>query len=151
MALHRELYLAHRGSIMPDGKEELFAYRDFEQVLRDDVDAMLSSATHAVLVATMDGEEGEVIGYVTGHVVTMPRRVLPKKGVVGDWFVLPSVRGRGIGKQLLETLAAIFRESGCEVMESATWPFNEGARAAHEQLGFSEVQVTYRKRLAPKE
>ncbi len=134
---------------MPPGAEELFAYREFEQVLRDDVDAMLSSPEHAVLVAVDNASNGvdAIVGYISGHVVTMPRRVLPKKGVVGDWFVVKPARGRGVGKRLLETLSAIFRETGCEVMESATWPFNEGARGAHERLGFSEVQVTYRKRL----
>jgi GNAT superfamily N-acetyltransferase len=68
-------------------------------------------------------------------------------GVVGDWYVDEAARGHGVGAALLAELERRFADAGCEVMESATWSFNRGARAAHLALGFDEVQVTYRKRL----
>ena len=35
----------------------------------------------------------------------------------------------------------------CEVIESGTWSTNEGARRAHDSLGFQEIRIVYRKRL----
>jgi len=40
-----------------------------------------------------------------------------------------------------------FAAVGCEVTESATWSSNEGARRAHDALGFREIRVVYRKRV----
>lgn len=141
---HRALYQTHRDRVMPDGILPLVGYRDFDAVLREDVDAMLANPEVAVLLAENDGIP---VGYVTGHVKYDPRRLARRRGVVGDWYVDETTRGLGVGKQLLETLTAVFREAGCDAMESATWAFNDGARKAHLALGFTEVQITYRKPL----
>ncbi len=141
---HRALYIDHRDAIGDPDVLPFYAYHDFERVLREDVDVLLSDDTNAVLLAERDGRP---IGYATGHVEQEPRRVLPRKGVVEDWYVVPEERGHGAGRLLLEMLIAIFREAGCQVVESATWPFNTGARAAHEHLDFREVEVKYRKRI----
>lgn len=144
LAFHRALYQTHRDRVMPDGMLPLVGYRDFDAVLREDVEAMLANPEVAVLLAERDGVP---LGYVTGHVETDPRRLVRRRGIVGDWFVDPSARGQGVGAKLVETLTAIFRDAGCDAMESATWAFNTGAREAHLALGFREVQVTYRKPL----
>lgn len=144
VAMHEALYVAHRDAVLPPERVPLVAYRDFRRVLRDDVDAMLASDGIAVLVAE---REGAIVGYVTGHVDEEPRRVLPKKGVVGDWYVVEGARGLRIGARLLAALEAVFVEVGCEVVESQTWSTNDGARRAHEAAGYLEIQVVYRKRL----
>ena len=64
-----------------------------------------------------------------------------------DWYVREEARGLGVGKMLLELLEESFAEAGCAVIESTTFPFNTGARQAHERLGFREVQIRYRKRI----
>jgi len=48
---------------------------------------------------------------------------------------------------LLLKIEERFAAAGCEVIESATWSGNEGARRAHDALGFREIRVMYRKRL----
>lgn len=127
---------------MPDELEILYAYRGFEDVLREDVDAMLRDRAAIVLVA----EEADVaLGYASGVVRDEPRRVLHRKGVLGDWYVDPAARGRGVGRQLVDALFERFRDEGCSVVETMTWPFNTGTRAAMERLGFREVQITYRR------
>lgn len=144
LAFHRSLYRTHRDSILPEGMLPLVDFRNFDAVLREDVDAMLGDGETAVLVASLDGKD---VGYVTGHVEVDERRVARRRGVVGDWFVAPEVRGHGVGRALVDALERIFRESGCTAMESATWAFNDGARRAHLELGFREVQIVYRKTL----
>ncbi len=142
---HRALYVAHRDSILPQALAPFYAYRDLESALQDDVDALLRSPRAVVLIAE---RAGEPVGYATGHTEEDDdRRVLQRKGVVEDWYVDEGARSDGIGAKLLEALAAVFRDEGCQVLESTTWPFNAGARQAHEALGFHEVEVKYRKRL----
>lgn len=146
VVFHRELYIAHRGAVMEEALMPLFAYRDFERVLRDDVDALLQNSGALVLIAERGGEP---VGYISGHVESDPRRLLSRKGVVEDWFVDASVRGTGAGRRLFDELVTLFRGAGCELVESGTWPFNEGARRAHEALGFQETEVRYRMPLDP--
>ncbi len=144
LRFHRALYVAYRDEIAEPEVIPLFAYRDLDAALRDDVDALLHGHTTVVLLAE---RAGTAVGYVSGHIETDHRRVLAKKGVVEDWYVLPEARAHGIGKRLLETLLDVFREEGCVVAESQTWAFNEHARAAHRKAGFTEIEVRMRRRL----
>lgn len=145
LLFHRALYVAHREAILPTDVAEFYAYRDLDSALQDDVDSLLRSPRAVVMIAE---RAGEAIGYATGHTEDDDeRRVLRRKGVVEDWYVDAAARGAGIGTRLLDALATVFRDAGCQVIESTTWPFNAGARRAHEALGFHEVEVKYRKKL----
>ena len=146
LAFHRALYVDHAGSIVDPELAPFYAYRDLDAALREDVEVILASEEAAALIAELDGSP---VGYITGHVEEDPRRVLPRKGVVQDWFVEERARGLGVGKVLLATLEESFVEAGCAVIESATFPFNREARQAHERAGFREVQIKYRKRIGP--
>lgn len=144
IAFHLSLYDDHQREVVPAGDRALSAYRDLAATLREDVDAMLASPDVVLLVAE---EGGAPVGYATGMIQEDPRRTTPRRGVVGDWLVVPDARGRGVGRQLLEALLDAFRGRGCGVAESQTWPGNAGGRRAHEALGFREVRVVYRRAL----
>lgn len=144
LRFHRELYIRHRDDIATPAVVELLAYRDTERTLRDDVEGLLSGRDTRVLLAERDGHP---VGYITGHIEVDPRRVLPRKGVIEDWYVMRDERGRGTGKALMTRLLDGFRTDGCQVAESGTWAFNEGARKAHAKSGFIEIEVKFRQRL----
>lgn len=144
LRFHRDLYVRHRDELARPDVLPLLAYRDLDATLRDDVEGLLSGRDTKVLLAERDGHP---VGYVTGHIEVDPRRLLTRKGVVEDWFVAKSERGRGTGRLLLDTLVEGFRRDGCQVVESGTWAFNEGARKAHAKAGFIEIEVKFRKRL----
>ena len=147
---HRALYLEHRARVMPEELEILFAYRQFPHVLREDVDAMLRNDTTVLLVAErIEAEQSHPVGlgYISGYIQNDTRRVLSRKGIVGDWYVDPDGRGQGVGRALMQTLFAIFRESGCSIVETSTWSVNTETRKAMDRLGFREIQVTYRQQL----
>ncbi|MDB4990983.1 MAG: family N-acetyltransferase [Myxococcaceae bacterium] len=144
LRFHRELYIKHRDELSRPDVQPLLAYKDLDGTLRDDVEGLLSGRDTKVLLAE---REGQPVGYVTGHVEVDPRRVLTRKGVVEDWFVAKGERGQGTGKLLLDTLVEGFRRDGCQVVESGTWAFNEGARRAHAKAGFLEIEVKFRKRI----
>jgi len=143
--LHRTLYVEYAKEITPKKLAPFFAWRDFEQVLRDDVDSLL--ARPQALVVLAETQTGEPLGYITGHVENETRRLLSRRGVVEEWCVLAEARGQGVGRTLYAELEQLFRGAGCQVVESETWPFNEGARAAHRAMGFDEVKVRFEKRL----
>jgi GNAT superfamily N-acetyltransferase len=144
LRFHRDLYIRHRDDLARPDVVPMLAYRDIEGTLRDDVEGLLSGRGARVLIAERDGK---AVGYVTGHIEVDPRRVLSRRGMVEDWFVMKSERGQGTGKLLMDALIESFRLDGCEVVESGTWAFNEHARRAHQKAGFLEIEVKFRKRL----
>ena len=144
LRFHKGLYQGHRDQVVAEEDLPLIAYRDYEQLLADDLRALLSDGDSHVLVAESDSE---AVGYITGKVTVEHGRVLPRKGIVEDWYVMPDARGAGIGAALLHELQARFIAAGCDVIESATWTSNDGARRVHEALGFREIRVIYRKKV----
>ena len=144
MGFHQSLYQGHRDEVIPEADLPLVEYNDYERVLRGDLQLLMSDPNSHVLVAE---SQGTAIGYITGRVTVEARRVLSRRGVVEDWYVVPESRGSGAGALLLQAIEERFAAAGCEVIESATWSGNEGARRAHDALGFLEIRVMYRKRL----
>ena len=144
VGFHKRLYQGHRDEVVAKEDLPLIEYRDYERVLRDDLNALLKDHNSHVLLAESDGA---AVGYITGRVTVEPRRVLPRRGVVEDWYVVPEARDAGVGALLLRELEERFASAGCEVIESATWSSNVGARKVHEALGFREIRVMYRKLL----
>lgn len=144
LRFHHALYIDHRDLIVKPEVLPLFAYRDMEGTLRDDVAGLLHNRDSTVLLAE---RAGVAIGYISGHIEVDPRRVLERRGVIEDWYVETEQRGSGVGSLLLAQLEALFRARGCDLVESGTWGFNQGARAAHARAGFVEIEVKFRKRL----
>jgi len=144
LSFHSNLYQAHRDEVVAEQDLPLIEYRDYERILSDDLQALLDDPRSHVLLAE---SQGVAVGYITGRVNLEPKRVLPRRGVVEDWYVVQESRGSGVGACLLRELEQRFAAAGCEVIESATWSANEGARRAHDALGFREIRVMYRKRV----
>ncbi|MBW2211953.1 MAG: GNAT family N-acetyltransferase [Deltaproteobacteria bacterium] len=144
MRFHRALYQGHRDEVVSKEDLPLIDYQDYERILRDDLHALMRDRDSHVLVAE---SQGVAVGYITGRVTVESKRVLSRRGVVEDWYVAPESRGSGVGALLLREIEERFAAVGCEMIESATWSGNEGARRAHDALGFREIRVMYRKRI----
>ena len=142
LRFHVSLYRGHRDQVVAQEDLPLIEYHDYERILADDLRALMSDRNAHVLIAESDGEP---IGYITGRVTIESGRLLPHRGIVEDWYVDETARGNGVGKQLLSELGRRFKDAGCQVIESATWSGNEGARRVHDALGFREIRVIYRK------
>jgi len=72
---------------------------------------------------------------------------LAKPGIfLEDLFVLPEFRGRGLGRRLLEDVAAVAVERGCGRLEWAVLDWNEPAIGFYRALGADSVDgwTTYR-------
>lgn len=144
LAFHQALYVEFRDQIAAPDIIPLFAYKNMEATLKDDVEGLLGARSAAVFLAE---REGQALGYISGHIEVDHRRVLCRRGVVEDWFVADAARGQGVGSRLLATLLDWFRADGCELAESGTWAFNEKARQAHAKAGFTEIEIKLRRRL----
>jgi aminoglycoside 6'-N-acetyltransferase I len=70
-------------------------------------------------------------------------------GYLEGWYVEPEQRGKGIGRALVRKAEAWAAASGCKEMASDAEFANKLGRAAHEKLGYEEVEVLahYRKPL----
>lgn len=56
---------------------------------------------------------------------------------VAELYVVPALRGRGIGRALLEAAIAAARERGADHMDLGTSEDDVAARALYERLGFT--------------
>jgi ribosomal protein S18 acetylase RimI-like enzyme len=103
----------------------------FDGPARTDATArFLAEDSHHLLVAY---EENQAVGFVSGVEVTHPDKgteMFLYELAVGEPF-----RRRGIGRALVERLAALGREAGCYGMWVITGHDNEGARATYEGTG----------------
>lgn len=70
-------------------------------------------------------------------------------GYLEGWFVRAEARRTGVGGALVKAAEDWAREQGAVEFASDTWLDNPGSQAAHEALGFEEVDkcVHYRKSL----
>lgn len=141
---HRELYLRFRDQIAAPELVPLFAYKDMDGTLRDDVQGLLGTHSARVFLAERDGVP---LGYISGHLELDARRVLTRRGVIEDWYVDERARGQGVGGRLMAELLDWFRSERCEMAESGTWAFNENARKAHAKAGFHEIEIKLRRKL----
>ena len=74
IGFHKSLYQTHRDHVVDEETRLLIAYRDYEAILEDDLDATLADPGALILLAEVDGE---AIGYITGRLQIEPRRALP--------------------------------------------------------------------------
>lgn len=144
LRFHRALYIEFRDQIADPALIPLFAYKDMEGTLREDVDGLLGARSARVYLAE---RAGEAVGYISGHLEVDHRRVLVRRGVVEDWYIAEGERARGVGQKLLAELTEWFKSEQCDLVESGTWAFNANARAAHKRAGFHEIEIKLRKRL----
>lgn len=144
LRFHKELYLQFRDQIAAPEVIPLFAYKDMEGTLRDDVDGLLGTRSARVFLAE---RQGTALGYISGHLEVDARRVLTRRGVIEDWYVDDHARGGGVGSLLMQHMLDWFRSENCQMAESGTWAFNPGARKAHAKAGFTEIEIKLRRRL----
>ena len=103
----------------------------FDGPARPDATArFLAEDGHHLLIAY---EEARAVGFVSGVEVTHPDK--GTEMFLYELAVEEPFRRRGIGRVLVERLAAVAREAGCYGMWVLTDEDNEAARATYERAG----------------
>jgi L-amino acid N-acyltransferase YncA len=111
----------------------------FETAARSEADIetrLREQARYPMLVAE---EHGRVLGWA-GTSQYRPRACYSGIGEVSV-YLDRAARGRGIGRQLLESLVSAARERGYWKLVSRIFPFNAASRALCRSCGFREVGV----------
>ena len=95
-------------------------------------------------------EDGRLVGYVVGfydepHFMWSTGRV----GHIDSFYVLPELRGRGIGCLLMEAAYTEMRQAGATTVALEMVATNDVARRFYEQEGFTTTFVQMHRRLGP--
>jgi len=133
LKLHAELH-AHDPlkALCDDGSYVNRQMRAFRQ-------QMLTSQQYIAHVAEYDDA---LIGYIAGTVKeNSPIFHVRQYGVVLEWYVEPSVRGRGVGGQLLQNLLQDLYAAGVKYVEGTNLPAGEGGQRYVKELGFETKSV----------
>ena len=89
----------------------------------------------SALIAEADGD---AVGYAIYNIGfwsdTMQGMVL-----LTDLYVREAWRSRGVGKALMDRLAEIGRDEGCELVVWTVWTENDQARRFYERLGAAAI------------
>lgn len=119
-----------------------------EEHRKDMVDILSDLEFNAVFVAVGPGRQ--MLGFVEASVrLTAEGCATSPIGYIEGWYVEPEQRGKGIGRALVRKAEAWALANGCREMASDAESANKLGRAAHEGLGYEEVEVLahYRKSL----
>ena len=95
-------------------------------------------------------EEGRLVGYVVGfydepHFMWSTGRV----GHIDSFYVLPALRGRGVGRLLMEAAYTEMRQAGASTVALEMVANNDVARRFYEREGFTTTFVQMHRRLGP--
>jgi aminoglycoside 6'-N-acetyltransferase I len=104
-----------------------------------------------ILLVSEREEDGSLTGFVAAGLRSHADGCDPAQpvGYIEGWFVREPVRGRGIGKALIDAAESWARGQGCVEMASDALIDNLPSQHAHQALGFEVVDrcVHYRKTL----
>ena len=96
-----------------------------------------------VIVAELDGR---VVAVMTLHLVPELHRARPN-GRVTALVVDEAVRGRGIGRKMMEEAEQIFRADGAGILELTSNMRRADAHRFYERLGYRRTSVRFAKEL----
>ena len=110
-----------------------------ESVMAERLAESQADESHVALVAE-DGR-GQVLGYAAMHF--LPYLMLPgPEAYVSELFVTASVRGQGVGQQMLKHLEQLAQERGCARLMLITLRDRESyERAFYKKQGWQERPV----------
>ena len=101
----------------------------------DRIRAVLDHQATELLVARLDGR---IVGMATLVSVPLPTGL---RGHVEDVVVDRSVRGRGIARQLLETMTTMAEAKGMRTLDLTSRPSRESALRLYESVGFERRET----------
>jgi GNAT superfamily N-acetyltransferase len=89
-----------------------------------------------------EGEHGEPLGFVYGHALyPLPIVAAAPRARIGDVWVVPEARGRGVGRALVRTFIDAAEKRGHTGVEVATLARDPDALAFWRRMGFEDFHV----------
>lgn len=126
-------WLAMRNDLWPDHESRWHA-AEIEQFLAGGLKMPL-----AVLIA--EDESSRVVGFAELSIRPYAEGCeTDRVAYLEGWYVVPDLRGQGVGRALVQAAEAWARAQGCTEFGSDALLVNEASAAAHRALGFEEVE-----------
>ena len=130
--------------ILSDNLSKFRAFKNFGKAIAQKTEQYLTKPGYFVFVAE---NESVLKGFIVGKIIEKEYRVYYKEGYVAAWYVEKDYQGKGIGKQLFDSLVAKFENVGCTHIGLDTHLENNKAIQIYEHLGFNKRLVTFIKPL----
>jgi aminoglycoside 6'-N-acetyltransferase I len=130
-------WLEMRRTLWPDDAEGDHSV-EVARFLQGDLKNLL-----AVLLAVREDTGGtRVVGFAELNIRPYAEGCSTDKvGFLEGWFVVPDARRQGVGRALLVAAEEWARTRGCTEFASDTLVDNDASAAAHQALGFEEVEI----------
>lgn len=126
-----------------DGRPDIFKDKGSSKYCEEDLQKILSDEKTPVFVAADSAER--VLGYAfcvvketKNNILLHDRKVL----YLDDLCVNSNIRGRGIGRKLMEKVQSHAQEIGANSIELNVWDFNKSAIEFYKHCGFSVLKST---------
>jgi len=142
-----ELLHRHQGSVCASvAGLELLSEPESAVIVREMYADWLSGPDSFAFLAE---EDGRPVGYVIGfydapHFMWATGRV----GHVDSFYVLPEMRGRGVGRLLMDAAYQAMRQAGAQTVALEMVADNDVARRFYEREGFTTTFVQMHRRLS---
>lgn len=99
-------------------------------------------------IALMAIEDKKIIGYMTGNIMKRaPIYKIEKVGLIGDAFVLPEFRRKGVFTRLLEEMFAWMKGKGLKFVEHPVAAKNKSGRIVWKKKGFEDFIIFTKRKL----
>lgn len=105
-----------------------------EELSREDLESMINASSNRLIIAK-EKDSGKIIGMITLIVYRIP---FIKKGVLEDFVVDPQYRGKGIGKNLIDSALNIARSENLKYVDLTSKPEKEAANNLYHRMGFDK-------------
>lgn len=120
-----------------NGRPDIFIDLSFEQLRKDLIENLDRLSTIVYI------ENDRVVGYLS-YVI---KKRHTKKLDVDQLVVKDGLRGKDIGKKLMEEAKKIATDNDCDRIELNCWNFNKNALAMYEHIGYKKQRIMYEMKL----
>lgn len=141
LAVLQKKYMEYHAEI-----DKYFAIKkNISQMWIKHAENLLEGEDHIILMTV---EDDKIVGYMTGSIWKRPPIYkIDRVGRIGDAFVLPEFRRKGIFTRLLEEMFTWMRGEGVKFVEHPVAVKNELGRIVWEKRGFEDSEVFTRRKL----
>jgi len=105
----------------------------FPTLSREEIEALLASASSILLIARYPEKASDVVGLLTLIVYRVPTGVRAR---IEDVVVDDSMRGKGIGEALVQRALRLAQEAGADGIALTSNPRREAANRLYQRMGF---------------
>jgi GNAT superfamily N-acetyltransferase len=141
LATLQKMYMEHHAQL-----DDYFTFEDDASARWIEyMKKFLKEKNNMVLIAV---EKQVIIGYMTASIYTRrPIYKIRKVGLIGDNFVLPKYRRKGVFSRMLEETLSLMKANGIEYVEHPIAAKNKLGRTVWRKKGFENMTIFTKRKI----